>query len=213
MSAGPDEFLLRYWYPDRTLQAAFPLWRVESTAARRVGWLPRGTQVSYWSLRDGGDPRTLPLVERFAGPLGSALRRWEGSDVLRVCFADRPYQVIHFWREGVFTGWYVNFETPGEWVGGNIETRDWHLDLWIGADFRPVWKDEDEAEVAARFGHVTAEELKIARGAGEVILSDLEQWLTDVGDWRGFKPEPLWRPLSLPAGYESSRQRPGPARL
>ena len=199
-----DRFLLRYRYPDRSLQAAFPLWRVESTDARRVGWLPVGTEVSYWSLPDGSDPRSLPLAERFAGSLATAVRRWEGNDVLRVCFRDRPYQVIHFWNQGEFAGWYVNFESPGQWTDDTIETRDWHLDLWIHPDGEPAWKDEEEAEVAARFGHVSTSELALARRAGEAIIDDLDTWLRDVGDWRKFRPPVRWAPLSLPTEWATS---------
>ena len=112
--------------------------------------------------------------------------------------------MIHFWTENEFTGWYVNFETPGRWDRTNIESRDWHLDLWIGADLKAAWKDEEESEVAARFGHVYEEELAIARKAGEAILEDVGGWLRDLGDWRNFEPEPHWRALSLPAMWSDS---------
>ena len=200
-----DRLLLRYRYPDRSLQAAFPLWKVESTDARRVGWLPAATEVSYWALPDGTDPRSLPLAERFAGPLGTAVRHWEGADVLRVCFPDRPYQVIHFWHGTEFAGWYINFESPGQWTGDTIETRDWHLDLWIHPDGTPTWKDEEEADVAASFGHVSTSELDMARQAGEAIIADLASWLTGVGDWRNFRPPEDWGPLTLPEEWADDR--------
>lgn len=204
MRNSQDAFLLRYRYPNGQLQAGIPLWRVEDASHRRVGWLPSGTEVSYWSLPDGRDPRSLPLEERFSADLTTARRVWSGSDVLRVLFHDRPYQVLHFWTHGVFTHWYVNFETPGQWTGRVIESRDWHLDLCIDLNGDATWKDEDEAAVAVEQGQLAADELQLARATGESIASDVARWLADIGDWRKFIPHSDWLPLALPQAWETA---------
>jgi predicted RNA-binding protein associated with RNAse of E/G family len=93
-----------------------------------------GSEISWWATADGADPRSVPLEVRFAGRLVTGPRHWEGGHVLRVLPAGRPYQVIHFWRDGIFTGWYVNFESPVVWRDRVADTRDWHLDLWVMPD-------------------------------------------------------------------------------
>jgi hypothetical protein len=199
----PDRFLLRYWYFDGRLQAALPLHSVERTPARTVGWLLGGSEISWWSTADGADPRSVPLESRFAAELTTARRRWEGGHVLRVLPTGRPYQVIHFWSGGVFTGWYVNFESPPVWRGDVADTRDWHLDLRVLADGSGLWKDEEEAVVAARFGHVQTQELDVARQQGEIILSDVDAWLGEIGDWRTAQPAPDMSSLMLPPWWDA----------
>jgi hypothetical protein len=200
--AWGDELLLRYRYRDGSWQAALPLRVVEDTPARVVGWLAEGTDIMYWALADGADPRSVPLEERFTGELTTARRTWEGGGILRVILAGRPFQVLHFWgASGDFAGWYVNFETPNVRTGNRIDTVDWHLDLWIEPDAGARWKDEDEAEAAVAAGHLTAEDVATARATGAVILADFESFLREIGDWRAFVPPTLWSVLDLPADW------------
>jgi hypothetical protein len=63
-------------------------------------------------------------------------------------------------------------------------------------------KDEEEAAVAARFGHVEQRELELARQEGDRIIGDLEGWLAEVGDWRSARPARAMRPLPLPAHWD-----------
>jgi len=198
-------FLLRYRYADGRLQAALPLHTVERISARTVGWLLVDSDISWWCTAEGADPRSVPVESRFAGGLGTARRRWEGGHVLHVLPAGKPYQVIHFWRDGVFTGWYVNFGSPVIWHGTVADTRDWHLDLWVLPDGTHWWKDEEEASVAARFGHVETRELDVARYEGHRVVADVDGWLNEIGDWRSTRPTPEMGPLSLPENYDVDR--------
>jgi hypothetical protein len=199
--------LLRYEYVNGDLQAAMPMRVVEQSDSRLVAWLSPHTEVMYWALPDGRDPRSVSLEERFAGQLTTAPRRWRGNGVLRVLLRGLPYQVIHFWEDdGEFSGWYVNFETPHDVLSSRPTTRDWHLDLWIAADGRHTWKDEDEASVAVTHGHLRASELVAARRAGEAILCNQPMWLRRVGDWRGFRPSSDWGALALPPDWASDRR-------
>jgi hypothetical protein len=194
-----ETVLLRYQYLNGDLQAAMPVRVVERSDSRLVAWLSPQTEIMYWALSDGRDPRSVPLDERFSHQLSTAPRRWRGNGVLRVLLRGCPYQVVHFWEDdGEFSGWSVNFETPHVVLSSRLVTRDWHLDLWITADGRHTWKDEDEAAVAVKHGHVKESELVAARCAGEAILSDQPAWLRLVGDWRGFRPRADWGALELP---------------
>lgn len=107
---------------------------VEDSQDRLVAWLAGGSQIMYWALPDGRDPRVLPVAERFTAALTTASSTWQGNGVLRVIPIAEPFQVIHFWNDdGVFTGWYVNFEALKIRSGSCLDTVDWHLDLWISA--------------------------------------------------------------------------------
>lgn len=190
-----DELQLRYLYNDGTVQAALPMRVVADTEHATVAWLAPRTPILYWATADGSDPRDTPLARRFRQPLTTAPRVWEGAGVLRVMPTGTTYQVIHFWTpDGDFAGWYVNFEAPRRRVGRQIETVDWHLDLWIAPDLTASWKDEDEAEAEAAVGtmHLKPEDYAAARRTGEVLLAGVPTWPAPIGDWRSFRPNPAW---------------------
>lgn len=194
-----ESVLLRYLYNDSSLQAAMPLRVIADEPRYLVGWLGPSTPIMYWATADGRDPREVPLGQRFHQPLTTAARRWQGPGVLRVMPTDQPYQVIHFWNaDDTFAGWYVNFEAPRIRDGSHIDTVDWHLDLWIDADLRPRWKDEDEAAAALQTWHLRSDDYELARSTGEAIISNLQNWPGPIGDWRTFRPDPDWPTLLLP---------------
>jgi hypothetical protein len=198
-----DEMLLRYRYPDGRLQAALPLRVVHDDEAITVGWLPNGTDIMYWALADGSDPRRIPLAERFRQRLGTAPRVWQGPGVLRVMPKNGAFQVLHFWDEDQrFAGWYVNLERNRSRTGSFFDTVDQHLDLVITPDCNAVWKDEDEAEAAVDADQLPRADLDSARVVGESIMRDIDGLLTRVGDWRGWTPpDGFDRPLTLPSDW------------
>lgn len=199
------EVLLRYRYPDGRLQAALPLHVVEDREDRVVGWMPVGTEISYWAAENGSDPRTIPLEDRFVGRLGTAPRTWTGGGVLRVIPIHASWQAIHFWDMGTgdFSSWYVNLESPKRRRGPVLDAVDRHLDLVIDPLLRPSWKDEDEAAAAVKADYLSGADLDAARAAGERIAADPRAWVDEVGDWRDFRPDPAWGPLRLPVGWDS----------
>ena len=196
--------LLRYQYRDGTQQAAFPMRVVVDDGELVVAWLAPGTEIMYWALSGGADPRSLPLDRRFTARLMSAPRRWQGGGVLRVIPISLPFQVLHFWDEhGGFAGWYVNLEAPKRHTGDRLDSVDWHLDLWISPDLVPTWKDVDEAEAALAAGHLAPEDLAEAWRQGHDIIHHLAQWPRPIGDWRSFIPPPHWGPMPLPTNWET----------
>lgn len=111
-------------------------------------------------------PAPLPLERRFTNDLATARRIWTGADVLRVFLPNQPYQVAHFFIADHFVGWYINFESPGEWSGDVVESRDWHLDLAISPDGTTRWQDEEEAAAALEQGQaVGGQKRRYARPA------------------------------------------------
>jgi len=175
---------------------------VEANQDRLVAWLAPGSEVMYWATEDGRDPRSLPLEARFRNRLTTASRRWKGEGILRVIMRDAPVQLVHFWHaDGQFRGWYFNFESPITKVGTVLDTRDWHLDLWVDPDLRATLKDEEEAEAAVAAGHLSESELQLARSLAQSIAGDPRQWLIDAGDWSGFRPDSTWGPMALPVDW------------
>ena len=194
--------LLSHVYEDGSPMADFPLRVVEDTGDRLVAWLAAGSEIRYWATEDGREPRTLPLDQRFRSKLTTARRTWEGPGVLRVIFSDTIYQVIHFWTsEGIFEGWYVNFEAPSRRIGNQILTFDWQLDLLITPDGTSEWKDEDEAAAAIDAGMLRPEELTASFLAGQQILDDFETFLSRVGDWREWSAPASWTAMPLPFSF------------
>jgi hypothetical protein len=109
---------LRYLYRDGSVQAVLPMRTVADDGETFVGYTPAGTEIMYWALEDGTDPRTVPLAERFGRPLTTAPRVWEGNGVLRVIPRGENFQVVHFWDEhGIvdrLEGWPA---AVGDWSG------------------------------------------------------------------------------------------------
>lgn len=199
---GQPEALLRYRYADGQLQAALPMHVVQDGPKLVVAWLAPGTQIMYWALPDGRDPRVLPVSERFTTALSTAERTWQGHGVLRVIPIAEPYQVIHFWNhDGTFAGWYVNLEAPKIRSGARLDTVDWHLDLWISAEGTPTWKDEDEAQAAVAAGHFRQQDLDRAWSTGQAIVDRLGDWPSVIGDWRAFTAPAEWTALKLPGDW------------
>jgi len=204
-TTGDDAYvLLRYRYRDGTMQAALPM-RVVQDDNTLVSWLSSGSQIMYWALPNGDDPRSVPLIDRFNQVLTTAPRKWQGHGVLRVMPLHEPFQVLHFWDDdGAFASWYVNFEAPRRRRGDRVDSIDWHLDLWIDPDGTPTWKDEDEADAAVSAGHLDQADLATARATGFLIIDDLPGWLHALGDWRTFVPPPEWlSPLPLPDDWDA----------
>jgi hypothetical protein len=196
--------LLRYHYPDGRLQAALPMHLVVKRSDVIVGWLPAGSEISYWANPDGTDPRTVAVENRFRQHLGTARRRWAGGGILRVIPLEENWQVLHFWdpATGEFLGWYVNLESPKRFSDMAVDAIDWYLDLVISPTPVVSWKDEEEAAAAAETSYLRREDLAAAQAAGEVIAADPEAFVTSIGDWRHFVPPNIWGPLNLPERWD-----------
>lgn len=193
---------LRYLYRDGSVQAVLPMCTVTDDGETFVGYTPAGTQIMYWALEDGTDPRQVPLDERFRATLTTAPRTWEGNGVLRVIPRGENFQVVHFWDDAGFAGWYLNLESTKTDGDGFIDAVDWHLDLWIDPHRRPTWKDVDEAEMAVAAGHLTQKQLDRAWTTARGVVDQLADWPASIGDWSGYVPPENWRALPLPDGWD-----------
>lgn len=199
---------LRYFYQDGSVQAVLPMYTISDDGKTYVGYMPAGTQIMYWALEDGTDPRTVPLAERFLRPMTTAPRVWEGNGVLRVIPRGENFQVIHFWDDRGFAGWYINLESTKTDRDGFIDAVDWHLDLWIDPQRRPQWKDVEEADMALAAGHLTQHQLDQAWATAHAVVDQLGHWPTSIGDWSEYTPPSNWRALPLPEHWKMTLAPP-----
>jgi hypothetical protein len=199
---------LRYLYQDGSVQAVLPMRTVSDDGRTYVGFTPPGTEIMYWALEDGTDPRSVPLTERFRRRLTTAPRVWVGNGVLRVIPRAENFQVIHFWDAQGFAGWYINLESTKSDRDGFIDAVDWHLDLWLDTDRRPQWKDVEEAEAALAAGHLTQQELDQAWTTANGVVDQLAAWPAMIGDWSGYTPPSIWRALPLPEHWSEVARVP-----
>ena len=199
-----QEVLLRYRYPDGSVQAALPMRVVEHTEDLLVAWLAPGTPIMYWATEDGRDPRAVPLERRFLGRLGTAPRRWEGGGALHLIRPGQEQQVVVFLdAAGGFSHWYVNLERPIPRLGTRMDTVDRHLDLVIDAAGVARWKDMDEAVAAVGTPYLPLDDLVAAREAGAAILADVGAFLAPYRARTSFVPDPCRPVPDLPADWDA----------
>jgi hypothetical protein len=201
MRSRGDLVVLRYRSLDGQFRAGRPLRVVQDGDEWLVAYLAAGTLVAVPVLVDGRGLRDVPLDERWRHPRATAVRTWEGSDLVMLFPRDRAYSLWLFREDGRFRGWYVNLEDEHVFGAATIDTRDGILDIWVPAETgEPQWKDEDELEAAVPQGRVTPDEARAIRAEGERVIAE-RPWPTGWEDWQ---PPADWarEPASLPDGWE-----------
>lgn len=159
----------------------------------------RDGEVVLWSPR--GIPRMLPLDEsgneiripRPAWRLGERRTVWDSLGLLR---PGARYSLWHYWVDGRFTHWYVNFErhlgrSPVGW-----DYVDDKLDVVVEASGAWRLKHEHELAEAHAAGLVDAGEVRVE---AERLLAD-PPWPTGWEDWR---PAADWPPPGFPEGWDA----------
>ncbi|WP_433788513.1 DUF402 domain-containing protein [Actinoplanes sp. CA-252034] len=125
---------------------------------------------------------------------------WLYSDVLILMPAGAAHSVWWFFTDGVFTGWYVNLESPYTRRGDAVETTDHVLD--IVATPRREWRWKDEDELTGRIGHplyFDADQAVVIRAEGERIIKLIEAPEFPFDDtYTGFRPDPSWPVARFP---------------
>lgn len=156
-----------------------------------VLWMPVGTP--WWKpvTLDGGPWRVPEAPWRLVEDV------WHTFDLLHVIEADgdsyAPYAIWHGWRDGVFSGWYVNLQSPLQRTPDGFDYLDHALDLVLAPDVTHRWKDEDELEAYVARGVLSKAEADDVRSAGAGVLARAQRREAPFdGTWRGFRPDPSW---------------------
>ncbi len=192
----PGEVML--WRYGRRLE---PVRVVRDDERGLVAWLAEATELVAWVPADGRSTREVPLGERFDVGRTAVISRWQGSGVLRIAPAGRPWSVWLFWEDdGSFAGHYVNLELPHRRRGVETATRDLTLDLWLEPDGTLWLKDSDELEVAVsngRYSAALADEIRAAADWARVDLVEAGGWPLD-DEWTTWRPPAHWTMPPLP---------------
>jgi hypothetical protein len=186
-----SEMLLRHVAKGRVVMA-MPSHVVEQSPERLVTWIEPGTPIAYPLGRENGRLRPFDEWE-------VELRSWKGPGRLELTpFGRRHSTRIFLGDDGSFRGWYVNLQAPLVESRFGFDTSDWQLDLWIDAESRVQWKDEDDLEQAVELGIMTAEEGRLAHEEAHRVL---EEWPFPTG-WEHWQPDPSRPRLALPEGWD-----------
>jgi hypothetical protein len=168
-------------------------------------WLPVGAGFA-WRVNAAGEVLRGATVAEF-GASRLVNHEWQDSDVLMLLRPGAAHAVWWFFREGEFTGWYVNLESPMRRGPDRIDLIDHHLDIVVSPDRRWAWKDEDDfATSTDKPGFWTAAEARDIRADGERVVKEIEAGAFPFdGTWCRFRPDPAWPPPALPAdGWQHS---------
>jgi hypothetical protein len=158
----------------------------------------RGDELVLW--HPSGTPALVPYAgDRLLRIPGD--EQWElratsspGSSVGLVRPGTRHSTWLN-WRDGLFEGWYVNFERDSVLTPVSLDVVDEKLDLVISPSGRLKVKDFDELLAAARTGYLSASE--VLEEAVRVLRDP--PWPTGLED---FRPDPAWPTPSLPEGWD-----------
>lgn len=127
---------------------------------------------------------------------------WQSEGVLQLQRPGDGYAVWLFWKNGKFSGWYVNFQEPLRRTPAGFDTLDHELDLWLPGDGGAwQWKDVDLFEERERSGVLHAYESVMVRAAAakvaEMLASESEWW---DSAWSRWSPPADWavpQPVAL----------------
>lgn len=166
-------------------------------------WHPLGSEFAPLIDADG---RTLHEVtlDRMREPR-LTVRAWQGNDVLILMPENAAHSVWWFFREGTFTGWYVNLEAPYVRRPDGVETRDLVLDIVVTPERRWEWKDADE------FDRLVGHPLYLDKAEADATLAEGQRLIKLIeagsfpfdGTYADFRPDADWPALRLPADIDS----------
>lgn len=149
----------------------------------------------------------LPPGVDLLSPVGGLFDDWTHAvrrarrrhGILRLTRPGAAHSILLFRRDdGSFHGWYVNLERQLARTAHGIDVDDHLLDVFVEADGRHRWLDEDELAEAVARGIVAAAEAEATRAEGERVLA---AWPFPTG-WEEWRPDPGWPLPELPPGLD-----------
>ncbi|MER7986062.1 DUF402 domain-containing protein [Streptomyces noursei] len=181
---APGEVILRREVLDGRVWLMYPVRVIEDHGDLLAVHLAHGTPLTYGP----GPFRWGPHPWQRVGDT------WRSEDVVQLQRPGDGYAVWTRHHEGVFAGWYVNFQQPFRRTPAGFDTLDQELDLWIPADGGPHrWKDRREFEDRAASGGFTPDEAAAVRAEAARVTALVDRgtpwWTRRWSDWR---PDPTW---------------------
>ncbi len=130
---------------------------------------------------------------------------WEDTDVLVVARPGDWYSVWLLWAgaDRTLTQYYVNFEVPWRRTATGFDTRDLGVDLVVGLDRQPRWKDVTAYAQRIADGFITAEQVEHVERAHAEVLARIERREgVFSGRYDDFTPDPAWPPATVTPGWD-----------
>jgi uncharacterized protein len=201
---------MRRWEPGEAI-ALREVWRgaifearpatvVEDTAGQVILYVHPGALVAV-AIDDDGNELRIP--DR---PWHLELREVRAFSILSFAWPETPYAILlRRDPDGDVRDWYVNIQEPLRRTPLGFDTVDHALDVLIAQDRTSwSWKDEDELADAVAAGLFTEEDAVDFRAAGERGVRRVVTGEPPFDrDWRTWRPDPRWRTVELPPGWET----------
>ncbi len=191
---------------------ALPCRIVQDDGEWLVAWVAPGTELLTSVPADGRGLRDRPPAERFTCERVFELSEWFGAGVLRVARRDEAHSSWLFRRPDdheQFWGWYGNLEKPLRRSELGVHTIDHILDVWVDAEGRVRWKDEDELDAIVGVGRFTNQHAAAIRAEGERVYAAMERRDPPYdGSWLDWRPDASWPTPALPDEYRAHVGQP-----
>jgi hypothetical protein len=196
LSSGEPVVCRKLW--NGVVMTAMPMRVIADGPGRTVLY-----QAPDTTFRGGRTPAGMKIRD-FSAEWVSMDLVWEGGSLIRLIEPDTWQCVdVEFDANGIFSGWYVNFQEPVRRTALGFDTVDLVLDLVVAADRTWSLKDADDFEFAASAGHLPHASVEQVRAAAERMVSVVEQGDPPFNEtrWLSWRPPPHWTVPALPATW------------
>jgi hypothetical protein len=177
--------------------AAHTVYVVEDSDELLATYLPTGTPFGFaagkFPTPDGKHP--------WQGRIG-----WTGHGRLAIQRPNDDYAVFVYWHgaERSLRFWYVNIQEAYRRTAIGIDTQDLELDIVVGLDGTFEFKDAEVMADRVAEGRFDPDQVSAIEKIGDELadrLRDGQIWWDDA--WARWTPDPSWRGMALPHGWEN----------
>jgi len=199
----PGEIINRRYLRGRWCTWVQPMRVIADNEDGLLLWHPAGSDFARLIDADGKTQHEV-TVDQMRDPKLAVLT-WQTYDILVLMPPEAAYSVWWFFRDGAFTGWYVNLETPYIRRPHGVDTNDLILDIVVTPQRQWEWKDVEEFNGRVGnplyFDGTTAGAI---RAEGERLIKLIEAGTFPFdGTYTDFRPDQHWPSLRLPAALDS----------
>jgi hypothetical protein len=197
MPFKPGQVITRRYLRGQWCTWAQPMRVISDDETGLLLWHPAGSDFARLIDADGNTQHEI-TVDRMRDPK-LTVHTWQDYDILVLMPPAAAHSVWWFFQQGMFTGWYVNLETPYTRRQDSVDTNDHVLAIVVTPQRQWEWKDVHEFD--ERIGHPhyfdnTAAEAIRTEGMRLIKLIDEEDFPCD-GTHTDFRPNPDWPALRL----------------
>jgi protein associated with RNAse G/E len=178
-----------------------------------VTYVPSGTAATYASSIGVPGRDHLPRSERKLLAMQTCVyevvERYLVPAALHFFTPGSWARVSLGWEaDGMFMGWYVNFERPVTATPDGLQTMDLVLDMIVRPDRTWDWKDRTEFDEAVRRGVLDAGLLETLETEAEGVLARMRSRTGPFDEsWSAWRADPGWVRPVLPPEFQVDGHR------